>query len=681
MKQSNRDLDSKRRNLPIWQAREEIIRTVRDNQVTVLVGETGSGKTTQLPQFLLDDGYTSIACTQPRKIAAISVSQRVAEEMGCLWGTRVGYVVRFDSNCSDGTCLRYMTDGILLQECVKDTNFNHYQVVVIDEVHERTHASDILLGLLKACLPRRPALKVVLMSATMNSVKFSSFFGDVPILSVPGRQYPVELLHLTQAVPDYFEYMLQTVRHIVLFEPYGHILVFLTGEEAIEEACSQMRRWDEGRNALWVLPLYAGLNPRDQRQVFDQPKAGVTKVIFATNIAETSITIDGVRYVVDCGYSKQKVFLPRARVEALFEQPISKASAMQRAGRAGRTGPGRCYRLYDIEAFRDLVPETPPEILRTNPTQVILQLAKLGVANVTHFDFIDPPPAETMIRALETLQLIGALDQQARLTHLGSQMSLFPLDPVLARTLVTASKFECTRQIATIIAMLSVPNLFFRRGATDEGAEERATRHFKHRDGDHLTLLKTYNFFVASCSGGDVNAELSQRVLRGGCRETREFCRKHSLNEGAMLQAANVRHQLLNVLQAAKLPVTGIPEGTYDTSPFSESVRKALAYGLISQLAYHAEVDSWGSFATVTESTTFRLHTSCCLKPDKKGNDEWVVYHEAVVLQKSYLRTCSRVEERWLLENWQPEFWERISPKDGSTLAKKIKDLQLRAKR
>jgi len=410
-----------------------------------------------------------VACTQPRRVAAMSVAKRVADEMDVPLGAEVGYNIRFEDCTGPKTILKYMTDGMLLREAMNDPLLSRYCTIILDEAHERTLATDILMGLMKNIAKNRPDLKIVIMSATLDAQKFQHYFNDAPLLAVPGRTHPVEIYYTPEAEKDYLEAALRTVLQIHVTEKEGDILLFLTGEEEIEDACRKItleadeliRETECG--PLRVCPLYGSLPPQQQQKIFDpapppRVPGGVPgrKVVIATNIAETSLTIDGIVYVVDPGFSKQKVYNPRIRVESLLVSPISKASAQQRAGRAGRTRPGKCFRLYTEEAFRkELIEQTYPEILRSNLGNTVLELKKLGVDDLVHFDFMDPPAPETMMRALEELNYLACLDDDGNLTALGRMASEFPLDPQLAVMLISSPEFYCSNEILSLTALLS----------------------------------------------------------------------------------------------------------------------------------------------------------------------------------------------------------------------------------
>jgi len=368
-----------------------------------------------VPQFLLEAGIAgdkNIACTQPRRVAAMSVAKRVSEEMDVALGSTVGYTIRFEDKTTHATRLKYQTDGMLLRESMHDPLLSKYNVIILDEAHERTLSTDILFGLLKEILPKRPELKVVVMSATLNAERFQQYFEGSPMLDVPGRMFPVEVFYTQTPEQDYFSSAVKTVLQIHVDEGPGDVLVFLTGEEEIENACTDIRneckKLGDEAGPITVIPLYSSLPPQQQNRIFDEApppnKKGKLgrKVVVSTNIAETSLTIDGVVYVVDPGLSKQKVYNPRLRIESLLVSPISRASAKQRAGRAGRTRPGKCYRLFTERSFnQDLKENSYPEIQRSNLATVVLNLKKLGIDDIVHFDYMDPPAPETLMRALE----------------------------------------------------------------------------------------------------------------------------------------------------------------------------------------------------------------------------------------------------------------------------------------
>ena len=662
------EIRATREKLPVWQAREEFVAMVREHQTTVLVGETGSGKTTQIAQFLAEAGLTfggtkMVACTQPRRVAAMSVAARVADEMDVPLGEEVGYNIRFEDRTSPQTLVKFMTDGMLLREAMADPQLSRYSVVILDEAHERTLSTDILFGLIKEVLKARADLKLVVMSATLEAEKFQDYFQGAPLMKIPGRLHPVEIFYTQEPEKDYLEGAVRTVLQIHRCEPPGDILVFLTGEEEIEDACKKIAREVQGEPAQYgpalVVPLYSSLPPAAQQRIFHAAPEGKPggppgrKIVISTNIAETSLTIDGIVYVIDPGFSKQKVYNPRVRVESLLVTPISRASAHQRSGRAGRTRPGKCFRLYTEQSFRkDLQESTYPEILRSNLGSVVMQLKRLGVEDLVHFDFMDPPAPETLIRALEQLNYLGALDDEGELTEVGRVMSEYPLDPQLAKMLVASPNFQCSNEVLSVVAMLSVPQPFVRprdkvsRSFVGERDERRraltrpppprpapraqareadeAKAKFTHVDGDHLTLLNVFHAYKGWEAKG----------------QDKEQCWEHWLNHRSLKSADNVRRQLERVCARLQIKLCSTP---FHSPQYYPNLRKALVAGFFMQVAH---LEKNGQYLTVKDNQLVSLHPSSGLghKP------EWVLYQDFVLTSKNYIRTVTEVKGEWLVD-------------------------------
>ncbi|XP_031267985.1 pre-mRNA-splicing factor ATP-dependent RNA helicase DEAH7 isoform X2 [Pistacia vera] len=446
----SKTIAEQRQYLPIYSVRDELLQVIRENQVVVVVGETGSGKTTQLTQFLHEDGYTTngvVGCTQPRRVAAMSVAKRVSEEMETELGDKVGYAIRFEDVTGPNTIIKYMTDGVLLRETLKDSDLDKYRVIVMDEAHERSLSTDVLFGILKKVVARRRDFKLIVTSATLNAEKFSNFFGSVPIFHIPGRTFPVNVLYSKTPCEDYVEAAVKQAMTIHITSSPGDILIFMTGQDEIEAACHALAERMEQLvsttkrevSKLEILPIYSQLPADLQAKIFQKAEEGARKCIVATNIAETSLTVDGIYYVIDTGYGKMKVYNPKMGMDALQVFPVSRAAADQRAGRAGRTGPGTCYRLYTESAYlNELLPSPVPEIQRTNLGNVVLLLKSLKVDNLLDFDFMDPPPADNILNSMYQLWVLGALNNVGGLTDLGWKMVEFPLDPPLAKMLLMA---------------------------------------------------------------------------------------------------------------------------------------------------------------------------------------------------------------------------------------------------
>lgn len=630
------DILSKRKGLPVWQAREEFVSMINKNQTTILVGETGSGKTTQIAQFISEAGYSLsgklIACTQPRRVAAMSVARRVADEMDVQLGEEVGYSIRFEELTGPKTLVKFMTDGMLLREAMSDPHLERYSVIILDEAHERTLATDVLFGLIKEVLKQRPDMKLVVMSATLEADKFRGYFLDAPLMKVPGRLHPVEIFYTQEPERDYLEAAIRTVVQIHICEGPGDILVFLTGEEEIEDACKkiakEVNQAGDSVGPIKIYPLYSTLPPAQQQRIFETaPPATRTggpagrKIVVSTNIAETSLTIDGIVYVIDPGFAKQKVYNPRIRVESLLVSPISRASAHQRAGRAGRTQPGKCFRLYTEASFKkDLQEQTYPEILRSNLGSVVLQLKKLGIDDLVHFDFMDPPAPETLMRALELLNYLGALDDEGGLTKVGELMAEFPLDPQLAKMLVTAPDFNCSNEILSIAAMLSVPNIFMRPREAAKAADEAKAR-FAHIDGDHLTLLNAYHAYKQQ-------------------QENTDWCYDNFLNSRSLKAADSVRTQLVRV--CTRLGVL-LKSTDFKSPEYYSNIRKAITAGYFMQVAH---LEKTGHYLTVKDNQMVHLHPSTCL--DHKP--EWALYQEFVLTTRNYIRTVTDIKGEWLVD-------------------------------
>jgi pre-mRNA-splicing factor ATP-dependent RNA helicase DHX16 len=627
-----KSIDETRKSLPIFQFREQLLQAIQEHQVLIVVAETGSGKTTQLPQYLHEAGYTAggmkVGCTQPRRVAAMSVAARVAEEMGTKVGYEVGYSIRFEDATSDKTVLKYMTDGMLLREFLTEPDLAGYSALIIDEAHERTLSTDILFALVKDIARFRPELKLLISSATMDAEKFSEYFDDAPVFYVPGRRYPVDIHYTPQPEANYLHAAITTVFQIHTTQPKGDVLVFLTGQDEIETALENLtetaRALGNKVPELIICPIYANLPSDMQAKIFEPTPEGARKVVLATNIAETSITIDGVVFVIDPGFVKQNSYNPRTGMSSLVVVPCSRASANQRAGRAGRVGPGKAFRLYTKWAYNnELEANTVPEIQRTNLGMVVLLLKSLGINDLIGFEFMDPPPGETLMRALELLYALGALNDRGELTKLGRRMAEFPVDPMLSKAIIASEEYSCTDEVLTIISMLSESASLFYRPKDKKLHADQARQNFVRAGGDHFTLLNVWEQWA------DTNY-------------SQQFCYEQFLQYKSLCRARDIRDQLAGLCERVEVVVESNPNSN-DITP----IQKALTAGYF----YHtAQLQKSGdSYRTLKTNQTVYIHPSSSLfqhQPPVKT----VVYYELVMTSKSYLRQVMEIKPAWLLE-------------------------------
>ncbi|CAH9071151.1 unnamed protein product [Cuscuta europaea] len=633
--------------LPILQFEEKIIETIAKNPVTVLIGETGSGKSTQLSQMLHRRGYTKtgmVAVTQPRRVAAVTVSRRVAEELGVELGQEVGYAIRFEDRTSEKTLIKYLTDGVLLRESLSDPELNQYSVIILDEAHERSLNTDILLGLMRRLIKlRKSNLKVLVTSATLDGEKVSKFFDDCPVLNVPGQLFPVQILHSPEKPKNYVEACLKTALDIHLKEPEGDVLIFMTGQDDIGRLVSKLedkiRSLEEGscRDAI-VLPLHGSLAPEMQVRVFNRPPPNCRRFIVATNIAETSLTVDGVVYVIDAGYVKQRQYNPSSGMYSLDVVQISKVQANQRVGRAGRTRPGKCYRLYSSIIYQDdFLDATVPEIQRSSLAGAVLYLKSLDLPDldVLNFDFLDPPLVESLEDALRQLYLNDAIDENGSITCLGRTMAELPLEPSLSRTLIEANHLGCLSQALTVAAMLSAEtNLLLGPRNTTEKKRKQAPSNLPDGSGwgDHIQLLQLYELW----SQTDYSID---------------WCNENNLQVRGMMFVKNVRKQLTQIMQ--KMPKESLVVQTSRRHKESEqdykNLRKALCAGYANQLAERM-IHHNGYRTLGFKSQLVQVHPSSVLKADDDGMlSNYVVYHELISTTRPYMRNVCAVEMQWVL--------------------------------
>ena len=636
-----------RQSLPVYQYKDDLLAAIRDNQVLIIQGETGSGKTTQIPQYLNEIGYTrnnkKIAITQPRRVAAMSVAARVAYEMNVKCGHDVRYSIRFEDCTSIQPKIKYMTDGVFLRELLTDPNLSNYSVIMIDEAHERTLYTDVIFGLIKDLAKYRKDIKILISSATLEGEKFKEYFEEAPLFKIPGRRYHVDIYYTKEPEADYIEASVVTALQIHLTQPVnGDILVFLTGQEEIETAREMIYTRTKGLKGkipnFVVLPIYSALPSEEQAKIFLPAGENERKIILATNIAETSITINGIVYVIDCGFAKQMSFNPRNGLETLAVAPISKASAKQRAGRAGRVGPGKCFRLYTSYSYQhELDSDNIPEIQRTNLSSVVLLLKSLGIDDLLHFDFIDPPPNEILIRALEQLYALGALNNEGDLTKLGRKMAEFPLDPCLSKAILSSINYKCLDQILTISAVLSVGANIFYKSKDNEAASDKSRQNFFRLGGDHFTLLSVFNEWKETDYSG-------------------AWCRDNYIHFKSMRKARDIKEQLVSLCEKVGINPDDESLSVNDENT-SANIRKAIASGFFYNSA-HLSKD--GVYRTIKNAHVVNIHPTSSLIKD---NPRWVIYHELVYTTKEYMREIIEIEPEWLMEV-APHYYKNIDLSD-----------------
>lgn len=648
-------IGSQRQRLPVYKYRTAILYLVETHATTIVVGETGSGKTTQIPQYLKEAGWADggrvIACTQPRRLAVQTVASRVAEEMDVKLGEEVGYTIRFEDVTNPAaTMIKFLTDGVLLREIMNDPLLTKYSVIMVDEAHERSISTDILLGLLKKIQRRRPELRLIISSATIEAKSMSDFFQTskkhrgpedhefiprkVPaILSVEGRGFNVHIHYVVEPVSDYVQATVSTVLSIHEQEPAGDILVFLTGQDDIDTAIRLLTEEAHASrkisSGLIVLPLYSSLPRADQDLVFSPTPRGKRKVVISTNIAETSLTLEGVVYVVDSGFSKQQFYNPISDIENLVVAPISKASARQRAGRAGRVRPGKCYRLYTEEYFvNEMSSVGIPEMQRSKLVSCVIQLKALGIDNILGFDWPASPPPEAMIRALEVLYSLGVLDDDAKLTSpVGFQAAEIPLDPMISKMILSSNQLGCSDEIITIAAILSIQSIWVSGRGVQKELDEAKLR-FAAAEGDHVTFLNVYKGFLQS-------------------GKSSQWCHKNYMNYQAMKKVIEIREQLRRTVLRLGIVLKSC-EGDM------LAVRKAVTAGFFANASRLEAFSHNGMYKTVRGSQEVYIHPSSVLF---RVNPKWVIYHSLVSTDRQYMRNVMTVDPSWLTEA-APHFFQ-----------------------
>lgn len=640
-------IQEQKNSLPIAKGKAAIIEEIRNNDVTVLIGETGSGKTTQVPQYILESGLAGdglIAVTQPRRVAATSLATRVALEQNTTVGRLVGYSVRFDERSSPSTRIKYLTDGMIVRELLADPLLTKYSVVIVDEAHERTLRTDLLLSHLKSIQKQRvPSpdskgkgkeretsgrqLKIVVMSATLDAEKFSKYFAEAKILYVKGRQHPVKIYHSATDQMDYLDAALRTFFQIHVDQPPGDVLVFLPGQEDIESLEKSIqslnRRLPPGRMEVLVCSMYAAQAPGQNAKAFSPSPSNTRKCILATNIAETSITIPGVKYVIDTGKCKEKRYLTGdtgGGFDTLLTRDITQSSAMQRTGRAGREGMGHCYRLYTEASFKNMPLSAEPEILRCGLTSSLLQLRCIG-QELENLDLMDRPEEDSIKAAFKTLFIIDGIDRKKELTPIGRGMAAFPLEPIHARAILASKDYGCTSEILSIISILSASSKLY-----IDNSEQRETiidsrRKFRHPSGDHLTLLNVVHAYE------EISAS-ENKISR------KEWCKKHFLNERTLLEAKEIRAQLKQV--CARVDVD--PNASCGDE---EPILKSLGHGLVQNSAF---LQPDGSYKQTMGPSIVKIHPGSSMFEKKVPA---LIYDELIFTNHVYARGVSSIPKEF----------------------------------
>lgn len=656
-----------RNSLPVMKYKEQIIKSLEEHPVLIVVGETGSGKTTQIPQYLFEAGYSKngiIACTQPRRVAAMSVAARVAKEMGSKLGGLVGYSIRFEDCTSEETVVKYMTDGILLREFLSEPDLKNYSCILIDEAHERSLHTDILFGLIKdvsrfrnsdiyltndddetngkikSCSENNKNLfKLIISSATLEANKFSEYFDNAPIIYIPGRRFPVNIYYTKSPEANFIDGTVVTVLQIHLSQikrsdeskssrkiiPVGgDILCFLPGQQEIEETQalleSRLVNKDPDIPELIILPIYSSLPSEQQAKIFQNTPYGFRKVVLATNIAETALTVDNIGFVVDCGFCKQNSYNPKTGLESLITVPCSQAAANQRSGRAGRVRPGKCFRLYTKLSFMtEMEVSNIPEIQRCNLGSAVLVIKSLGIDDLLNFDFMDPPPPETLIRALELLYSLGALDDKGELTKVGRTMAELPLDPMYSKMVLASQRYNVVNEATTIVSMLSVGNTIFIRPKDKAKQADGIRKAFTVHGGDLLTLLNVYNQWQSNDFSG-------------------YWCYDNFLQAKSLKKARDVKIQIDSLLsEKLNIQISSSPNEL-------ELIRKTIAAGFFSQ---SARINKGGNYTTIKWRHVVDIHPSSTLFNSKPVA---ITYTELVLTTKEYMRNLTEIKMDWLLE-------------------------------
>ena len=630
-------------DLPILVKKQEIIDGIKNNQVIIITGETGSGKTTQIPKMCLDAGCGLrgvIGLTQPRRIAAISIAQRIAAELGEECGKSIAYKIRFEEKSSTEPLIKVMTDGILLAETVKDRNLLAYDTIIVDEAHERSLNIDFILGYLRTILAKRKDLKLIITSATIDTAKFSEAFNNAPVIKVSGRMYPVEVRYQPvdpvkeeKGEITYIDEAVACVENLQQERRYEDILIFMPTEQDIRETCELLAKKCSGL----ILPLYARLSGSQQRLIFADARK--QKIIVATNIAETSLTIPGIKYVIDAGLARILEYNPRSQTTGLPIKPISRSSAEQRKGRCGRVQNGICIRLYSQEDFSSKPLYTPPEIMRSNLAGVILRMLSLNLGAVTSFPFVDRPQPKSIRDGIDILRDLGALTKDEsfeevdhyKLTPVGLTMAQFPLDPRVSRMLIAAQKEACINEIAVIAAVLSIQDPRERPyDKTDQASIAHAL--FAHPESDFLTYLHIWNRYHGSLESLPTQSKL------------RKFCRDHFLSYRRMIEWRDIYHQILDIIDGKNKPAKSKKHIKIEIDQeIADKIHRCILSGYLSNIAQKKEKN----FYNAAKSRAVMIFPGSGLF-NRAGS--WIVAAEISMTSRVFARNVANIKSEWLEE-------------------------------
>ncbi|WP_291462798.1 ATP-dependent RNA helicase HrpA [Desulfobacula sp.] len=646
-------------DLPITHKKDEIITAIKKNSVVIISGETGSGKTTQIPKFCLEAGQgrkAMVGCTQPRRIAAITVAQRIAEELNESIGISVGYKIRFDDKTQPRTCIKMMTDGILLAETQADRFLKAYDTIIVDEAHERSLNIDFTLGILRDLVKKRKDLKLIITSATIDTQKFSNAFDNAPIIEVSGRMYPVETLYMPylnqedekQTIEDqgYVEAAADAVNHLLSQSRSGDILVFMPTEQDIGETLELIQ--GKHHPGITVLPLFARLSAKEQSKIFSRQKT--RKIIVATNVAETSLTIPGIKYVVDTGLARIPSYSPRTRTTALPVTPISQSSANQRLGRCGRVENGVCIRLFDEDDFGARPFFTSPEILRSNLAEVILRMIALNLGDVATFPFIDAPASKSIKDGFDTLIELGAIKEKKNknrqtekrayaLTKIGKIMAKLPIDPKLSRILIEADMKGCLKEATIIATALAISDPRQRPAEKSQAADQKHAL-FKDPSSDFITLLNIWNAYKSA-----------EKKLKSRSR-LKKYCQDHFLSFKRLREWNEIRGQIIRILKEhdiqgkQRVPfqtgTKGMKAKEFDIGgPLYIALHKSLLSGYLANIALKKEKNIFNA----AKGQQAMIFPGSGLF-NNAGN--WIVAAQFIKTSQLFARTVANIDPDWL---------------------------------